>query len=323
MPEKYFIGVDEAGYGPNMGPLVVAATLWRSSQHSTEQAFGEALSRDFLPKNWIPLCTHIPLGDSKKLYQSASGLETLEAGLLALGLPLCEDCSKLHDLVLRFGGADSVAELLALPWYAGWGTLAVPGGLADTRETQRLAELASSYLEAAGFELVDLHAAIVTEPRFNASVEQSGSKAEILSTTSLDLVVQLLKQCTGPVEVFCDRQGGRKNYLPQLLEAMPDEWFSELSLSNIRSSYRNTGQRPLTIHFSVGGDSFPPTALASMLAKYLRERLMESLNAFWRCHVDGLKSTAGYPVDAKRFRAQIEPVAERLQLAPSRWWRCK
>ena len=28
-PGRIVIGVDEAGYGPNIGPLIVAATAWR------------------------------------------------------------------------------------------------------------------------------------------------------------------------------------------------------------------------------------------------------------------------------------------------------
>ncbi|MCA9134862.1 MAG: hypothetical protein KDA45_16955, partial [Planctomycetales bacterium] len=75
--------------------------------------------------------------------------------------------------------------------------------------------------------------------------------------------------------------------------------------------------------FSVGGDRFPPTALASMLAKYLRERLMESWNAFWQLHLPGIKPTAGYPLDARRFRREIEPLARELQLPLELWWRCK
>ena len=38
-------------------------------------------------------------------------------------------------------------------------------------------------------------------------------------------------------------------------------------------------------------------ALASMLAKYLREVFMRQFNRFWLGHVDGLKPTAGYPGD--------------------------
>jgi ribonuclease HII len=76
-------------------------------------------------------------------------------------------------------------------------------------------------------------------------------------------------------------------------------------------------------HFTVGGDSFGPTALASMLAKYLRERLMHSFNAFWQQHVPNLRPTAGYPLDAKRFREQIEATAIRLEIPESVWWRCR
>jgi hypothetical protein len=60
-----------------------------------------------------------------------------------------------------------------------------------------------------------------------------------------------------------------------------------------------------------------------MLAKYLRERLMEQFNGFWQQHLPELRSTAGYPVDAKRFRTAIEATATRLALPPELWWRCK
>ncbi len=60
-----------------------------------------------------------------------------------------------------------------------------------------------------------------------------------------------------------------------------------------------------------------------LLVQYLRERLMQPLNAFWQGHLPQLKSTAGYPVDAHRFRAAIEPVAKRLDFPVDQWWRCK
>jgi hypothetical protein len=60
-----------------------------------------------------------------------------------------------------------------------------------------------------------------------------------------------------------------------------------------------------------------------MVAKYLRERLMESFNQFWQQHLPNLKPTAGYPVDAVRFRDQIQQEAIRQSLPTQCWWRCR
>ena len=58
-----------------------------------------------------------------------------------------------------------------------------------------------------------------------------------------------------------------------------------------------------------------------MTAKYLRERLMSSINAYWCRHVTDLRPTAGYPGDARRFRDSIESVAAQLGHAVEDWWR--
>lgn len=316
------MGVDEAGYGPNLGPLVVAASLWKAPGNCSEQQFSDALAQNFSTANWSPSCQHVPLGDSKKLYATRSGLATLEAGLLAMLFSIDASCTSLGQLIQHVVRPEWIDELNGLDWYAGYAEEPLPNTV-ELTEVQRLSQLALSMLAPVGIELIDLKAAIVCEPHFNQAVAKSGSKGELLSRTTLELVVQLLEQCPATTQVFCDRQGGRKNYLPNLLAAMPDEWFTEMQISPARSSYQSCGARQLEIHFSVGGDSFPPTALASMLAKYLRERLMQPLNAFWQGHLPQLRSTAGYPVDAQRFRAAIEPVAQRLQLSVGQWWRCK
>jgi ribonuclease HII len=64
-------------------------------------------------------------------------------------------------------------------------------------------------------------------------------------------------------------------------------------------------------------------ALASLIAKYLRERLMSQFNRFWTLRVPGLKPTAGYPVDARRFLDEIEPTRARLGIAIDDIWRKK
>ena len=152
---------------------------------------------------------------------------------------------------------------------------------------------------------------------------QTHSKGQLLSATTLELVSSYCGDEIRPVEVFCDRQGGRKNYLPVLLQALPNEWFVETSRTSTRCSYRNTSAPSREFHFTVGGDRFGPTALASMLAKYLRERFMQSFNTFWQQQLPNLRATAGYPLDAKRFRDEIKATALALQIPESVWWRSR
>lgn len=371
---KFFIGVDEAGYGPNLGPLVIAGSLWSAPADCTEELFTQAFQSHFATTRWSTACQHVPLGDSKKLYSSRGGLSTLEAGLLAmLHLLPADDTLKpgvaeiaktfgasassaqtlgdfrydrLGDVIDRLVCQELVNELAELAWYTKYAEQPVPVALAIS-EAQRLSRIAHTSLASHGIKLVDMHASVICEPHFNRVVTQMGSKGELLSRTTLDLVVRLLDTCSMPsipassadslansspqplaiscaaVEVFCDRQGGRKNYLPNLLAALPERWFVEKQVSAQRSSYQSSAEPALTVHFSVGGDSFPPTALASMLAKYLRERLMSELNGYWKQFMPDLEPTAGYPVDARRFRNQIEELAQREQLLVDQWWRCK
>ena len=55
-----------------------------------------------------------------------------------------------------------------------------------------------------------------------------------------------------------------------------------------------------------------------MACKYLREVCMRQFNRFWAKHVPGLKPTAGYPTDAKRFYDAIRPAMARLGMSRGR-----
>ena len=68
----------------------------------------------------------------------------------------------------------------------------------------------------------------------------------------------------------------------------------------------STGPITVTFRPRADGDSVA-VALASMLCKYLREVCMRQFNRFWATHVPGIKPTAGYPGDAKRFFDEISP----------------
>ena len=82
--------------------------------------------------------------------------------------------------------------------------------------------------------------------------------------------------------------------------------------------------RDITVSFKPRADGENVcVALASMLAKYVREVCMKQFNEFWAKHVPGIKPTAGYPLDAKRFYAEIRPAMERLGIEPDAVWRKK
>jgi len=60
-----------------------------------------------------------------------------------------------------------------------------------------------------------------------------------------------------------------------------------------------------------------------MASKYLREMAMRAFNQFWCDRVPGLQPTAGYPQDAKRFRADIAETQKRLHIEDRILWRVK
>ena len=80
-------------------------------------------------------------------------------------------------------------------------------------------------------------------------------------------------------------------------------------------------ERRIEFRFQPKGERHLPTALASMTAKYLRELAMRPFNRFWQEQVPGLRATAGYPVDSRRFFEEIRPAKERMQLADAVVWR--
>ena len=60
-----------------------------------------------------------------------------------------------------------------------------------------------------------------------------------------------------------------------------------------------------------------------MTAKYVRELAMARFNSFWSNHLEGLKPTQGYPLDARRFRNEIAETQQRLAISDDILWRCR
>ena len=160
---------------------------------------------------------------------------------------------------------------------------------------------------------------------FNDTVDRSGSKGAALSHWTLQLVARMIEPLgNAPISILCDKHGGRDRYLPLLIDCFADRFIEVVNEGRSKSVYRlGSAERRVEIAFQAKGESHLPTALASMASKYLRELAMHAFNDFWRQHVANLPATAGYPLDAKRFKADITAAQQSLGIDDRILWRMK
>lgn len=318
----YLIGTDEAGYGPNLGPLVVSATVWEVPEGVGGDDLYRLLGEAIVATRRQAGANRLAIADSKKLYQPGTGLGHLERAVLA-ALAVLRKRPRSWGEMFEAVAPESTDPRKRLPWYADYDE-AVPVD-SDPDEIEPLGRLLGSAMADAGVGLVGLHSRVVLPEEFNRRVEQDGSKGAVLSHATLDLVADGMEGLEGaPVLVVCDKHGGRNRYADLLAHHFPGPLIEIHGESRRRSTYRfGPPEGRVEIRFQAGGESELPAALASMVSKYLRELAMRALNAFWCRRVAGLRPTAGYPGDARRFKAAIAEVQAELGIEDGVLWRSR
>jgi len=322
------IGTDEAGYGPNLGPLGVAATAWRIAAAVTD---AEALLTAAISEVDSVVATHrgrtrSPLwADSKQIFRGGAGLGALEQGV-ATGLLLTVNQLPMIWTAL----AESIGPISPRGGCRGeWQTLlpiSVPSE-ADAAECLVLATVVRGVLARHGVSLERVVCRCIYPEEFNALLDTGMNKSDILSAATLDLAATLRASTPNePAIIWCDRHGGRKRYgglvshhfgaaLVRPLEETPDRSVYLVPACDV------TATNACRIEFCVGGEARAPVALASMTAKYVRELAMYAFNTFWSSRLPGLRPTAGYPSDAIRWRRDAAAAIEQEQLAEAALWR--
>jgi hypothetical protein len=308
------IGMDEAGYGPNLGPLVVTVTVW--------EVTGEPKRVDFW-KSFADCVTSTParkdlrlhVADSKQVYKSGAGLDALERGVsAALGLMSARPAS-FQELCGRLCAS---TDLDAEPWFAD-SDLPLPNGPAVDDEFEEAMLRWLECCESTGIRLKAVHSDVVLTQRFNEMIRESGSKGIALSRISM----KLLREAWDPAGdettlVIADKHGGRNRYDDLLSEFTDGEMIFRLEEGLELSRYK-VGSTEL--RFQARAEEHLPVALASMFSKYLRELSMILFNKYWRRHIPDLKPTQGYPVDARRFRNDIAAMQVELGVSDEVLWR--
>ena len=309
------IGMDEAGYGPNLGPLVITATVWEVPGDPHDADFWSAFAGLVSPE---PPSTagHIQIADSKVVYSPARGFDNLEMGVLAACGLLGWMPSSYGDLVQRVTCL-SAGDLATEPWFADRD--APLPSVIDAEHVGRLATAWTETCRTTGFRLRAIRSDVVLTQRFNQLTRQFDNKSTALSHLSLNL----LRQVWTPGEtertlVLADKHGGRNRYQDLLADIADGQFIFCVDEGAERSRYRIGAT---DVVFQTRSEQHLPVALASMVCKYLREVAMELFNAFWREHIHGVKPTKGYPVDARRFRDEIDKTRRQLSISDDVLWR--
>jgi ribonuclease HII len=315
----YIIGTDEAGYGPNLGPLLVSATVWEAPDGiGGEELFDqlEGIVARSLPKKRSDSDNLPVFADSKVLYSPGKGMHHLERGLRAAWTLLDCKVATWREVWEKLAPG-SIEAIDACPFYRDFDKTLVESSETGAEWREKFAD--------SGVKLLAIRSRAVFPAEFNRLMDEHDSKGAALSHLTLGLIAELMEPLeNGPISVLCDKHGGRDRYAALLNEHFPDNFIEVGDEGRQASRYRfGPSQRRVEFQFRAKAESCLPAALASMASKYLRELAMEAFNAFWSARVPNLAPTAGYPQDARRFRLDIAEKQRELKIHDDVLWRKK
>lgn len=268
------MGIDEAGYGPTLGPLAVVGAL-------AEVADQTAFAAEFAA---------LGVADSKQVHKPGDLASLERVALPAVAWLSGFQPDTADDLFALLGEAAGFRA--AVPWMAGAEHLRLP-----------VAAVGLPAWSIGSASPCGLHGRLLHPSQLNASrllgVNRAAAELEVVRL----LLASGVPDPAQAAMIGCDRLGGRKRYGDLLQAAWPGQPVEILEETAPACRY---ACRATQVAFLVGGESAEPLiAAASCIAKYARELHMRLLNQHWSSRFAWLKPTAGYPEDAKRWLHQL------------------
>jgi len=292
-PGPVRVGVDENGLGPRLGPLVVTAVAARTTE--TGGATLTSTPRGALAGR---------IGDSKKLVSfgdSALG----EAWARAIGItagPGSGTPVDSPDAVIHALSIDPRATLErpcppghgAQCWGADGEAFEAEPELVDTlvRDIERL--------EQRGVRLLGAHVAIICTERLNEAAARGVSRFQADLFAMERLILHARHRYDTELDVTCGKVGGYATY-PPAFGPLAGRLFTTVEEGRARSEYRVADVGRIAFVRDADG-SHLLVALASLVGKWVRDRLTRRVTRYHRAYDPSLPEASGYhdPV-TKRF----------------------
>ena len=298
------VGIDEAGYGPILGPLVVSSSIFSVPHNLLTSDLWQILSKSVSDRR-KRLAGRLLITDSKKAYSRASGIRHLERTVLTVLQCLGKEPTTLTEL-LELLCPSCLERLSDYPWYQDIGDYSLS---IDTADKEIASIVLADDMASNGIEMLDLKSCCLDVAYYNKMVAAVKNKANVLFSATCSLIKSAYDNfADDDLQIIVDRQGGRIHYRKNLQRMFGDMELKILRESPATSSYElQAGGKAMRVHFVVGADGrFLPVSLASMVSKYLRELLIGSINRYFAGLSADLKPTAGYWKDGLRFIEDIK-----------------
>jgi ribonuclease HII len=315
------VGIDEAGFGPILGPLIVSSSAFSVPDHLIESDLWQVLRRS-VGINRRRLAGRLLIVDSKKAYSKSVGIKHLQRTVLAAFRCLGKKPIKLAEL-MGLLCPDCIERLNNYPWYKDASSYEISTNEADISIASAVfgEDLASSEIK-----LLELRSCCLDVAYYNKMVSAVKNKASVLFTATSRLVKEAFDNFAGDdLQIIIDRQGGRIRYRKSLLRMFADMELRILCEGPKLSSYelKADGKR-MRLHFVVGADNrFLPVSLASMVSKYIRELLVRNINHYFVGFNADLRPTAGYWKDGLRFIEELKKNIPNVRFDNNQLIRCR